>query len=293
MGCAFRRAARVLAEPKGCELTDTVMNDISPRLSELADRLYAAEQSRSPIGQPSAADPELTVDDAYAVQGANVARKLADGARKVGHKIGLTSLAMQEQLGVDQPDFGVITDRMVIANGGTVDLSTMIAPRVEAEFAFRIGSDLPAAPELAELISAIDGVAVALEIIDSRVADWKIGLVDTVADNASSAYIVTGPMRPATSELLASLPEALISMSADGVELCAGPGSAVLGDPLISLHWLAQAIGRYGDAFAAGDVVLAGAVAKAMPLTAGTAWTAHSEGFEPVELFSSDLPENE
>ena len=153
--------------------------------SKLADALATASRTGTPIPQPSASLPGLTVDDAYRVQSINIARRLAAGERAVGHKIGLTSLAMQQQLGVDQPDFGVITDAMVVPNGGIVDPATYIAPKFEAEFAFQIGAELPPQPTLEQLRAAISGVAVAIELIDSRIADWKITLVDTVADNAS------------------------------------------------------------------------------------------------------------
>ncbi|WP_157555695.1 2-keto-4-pentenoate hydratase [Microbacterium hominis] len=205
----------------------------------------------------------------------------------MGHKVGLTSLAMQRQLGVDQPDFGVITDRMVIPNGGSIDVEDLIAPRLEAEFAFRFASDLPATPTLDELTAGLGGVAVAIEIIDSRVADWRITLVDTVADNASSARIVYGDFEPASEATIAALPSTVITLVQDGQDVASGPGSAVLGDPLTSLHWLASAIGEYGDRFRAGDVVLAGAVAAAVPLTPGSTWEATAEGFRPVSLSST------
>lgn len=258
-------------------------------LQRLADALHEAEQSLSPISPPTSLIPGLTVDDAYRVQRSNLQRRLVAGERIVGRKVGLTSLAMQRQLGVDQPDFGTITDRMVIPDGGVVDMATLIAPKVEAEFAFRVGSDVALGAGRDDLVTAIDGVAVALEIIDSRVQDWRITLPDTVADNASSARMVYGGFRAATPGLLAGLPSQKIQLDRDGVSVAVGPGSAVLGDPLVSLGWLLTAIGAYGDDFRAGDVVLAGAVAASVPLTAGSAWTARASGFPPVRLHS--LPE--
>lgn len=256
-------------------------------LQQIADDLRAAEDARTGIPAPRAVRPSLTLDEAYAIQRANIARRVADGETLVGHKIGLTSLAMQKQLGVDQPDFGRITDRMVVADDSEFDVTELVAPRVEAEFAFRLGRDLAPNPTRDELADAIDGVAVALEIIDSRVADWKIGLVDTVADNASSARIVTGEFAPATPERLAALPDVMITAERDGEVVCSGPGSAVLGDPLVSITWLAGAIGAYGERFAAGDVVLAGAVAAAVDLTPGSVWSAYADGFAPVTFTST------
>ncbi|GAA5036094.1 2-keto-4-pentenoate hydratase [Microbacterium fluvii] len=268
----------------------TTRIDADPALVALADALNAAEETGSPVPPPSAGR-ELTLDEAYTVQRVNIARRLDAGERIVGRKIGLTSLAMQRQLGVDQPDFGVVTDAMVIPDGGELDARMLIAPRAEAEFAFRIGRDLPPLPSADELWDAIDGVALSIEIIDSRVADWKISLVDTVADNASSARIVYGEILPATPELLASLPAQVISMTRNGDEVAAGPGSAVLGDPLVALQWLARAIGGFGDAFAAGDIVLAGAVAAAVPLAAGDVFAATAAGFAPVSVsVSAETP---
>lgn len=257
-------------------------------LTALADALWRAYDTREPISQPSTTThPELTVNEAYAVQSQNIAKRVARGETPVGHKIGLTSLAMQQQLGIDSPDFGVITDAMVTPNGGEVDPATMLAPKLEAEFAFRIGTPVSARPTLDELRAAIADVSVAIEVIDSRIADWKIALVDTVADNASSAGIVVGPWRPATAELLAELIDTEIALTRDGATVVAGPGSAVLGDPVVSLHWLATAIGRYGQSFRPGDVVLAGAVAASVPLDAGVSWSATAAGFEPAVVRSA------
>lgn len=233
---------------------------------------------------PSTLRPGLTLLEAYDVQRINLARRVAEGEHPVGHKVGLTSKAMQDQLGVDQPDYGVITDAMVIVDGGVLELQELVAPRVEAEFAFRIGHSLPANPTVEELGHAIDGVSLALEIIDSRVADWKITLADTVADNASSARIVYGAFAPANRGLLRDLPATTITLRRDAEAVSSGPGSAVLGDPLMSLHWLATAIGAHGDHFSAGDIVLAGAVAAAAPLEGSATWEAHATGLAAVTL---------
>lgn len=257
---------------------------LSPELHALALSLREAEDRRAPIARPSAALPAFSVAEAYAVQQLNIAHRLTHGERVAGRKIGLTSLAMQEQLGVDSPDFGVITDAMVIGNDGSFDACELIAPRIEAEFAFRLSVDLAPGPSAAQLIAAIDGVAVALEIIDSRIAGWDIGLVDTIADNASSARIVCGAFAVATPELLGALPDTVISLHRDDEPIASGPGSAVLGDPLVSLQWLADALGELGDGFSAGDIVLAGAVAKAADLTPGSSWRASAPGLNPVTL---------
>jgi 2-keto-4-pentenoate hydratase len=250
----------------------------------VAKELWQAEASTHAIAPPSQTANGLGVDDAYRIQRINLLRRIAAGETRVGHKIGLTSLAIQKQLGVDQPDFGSLTDRMIIPNGGTIEVDVLIAPRVEAEFAFRIGKRLPKSPTRDELRDAIDGVAIALEVIDSRVVDWKITLVDTIADNASSARMVHGAFREATAALLDSLPASVIELKEGGEVRASGPGSAVMGDPIDSLLWLARSIGDFGDGFEAGDVVIAGAVDAAVPLTEGSLFTATCDGFEDVRL---------
>lgn len=284
----FQSAAqRVASDPRAAHdgaVTNTTSADFD-ETPALAEALRRAEEDRNPLAPLSVTRAGLTVESAYRVQRHNIARRLADGERRIGHKVGLTSRAMQEQLGVDQPDFGVLTDRMVIDDGGIFDLRTLIAARIEPEFAFRIGEDLPPAPGLAQLGAAIDGVAVALEIIDSRIADWRIGLVDTVADNASSARVVWGEFTPIDDDVLADLPRREITLRHRGAVVGSGSGSAVLGDPLISLHWLASAIGAFGEGFRAGDRVLAGAVCAAVPLDrAGGQWEAGAPGLAPVRV---------
>ena len=262
---------------------------ISAELTELADALARAEEQRVAIDPVTASLSVLSTDDAYAIQRINIDRRLAAGEVAIGHKIGLTSLAMQQQLGVDQPDFGVVTDRMVIPNGGVIDSGALIAPRIEAEFAFRFSRDVNADDGPQMLESAIDGIAISLEIIDSRIRDWRITLADTVADNASSARIVCAEFQRVDPVRLAHLPDTIITLFQDGAPVAEGPGSAVLGNPLTSLRWLLRSIGQYGQGFHAGDVVLAGAVAAAVPLIPGTIWEAHADGFPPVRLQS--LPE--
>jgi 2-keto-4-pentenoate hydratase len=259
------------------------------RLTFLADQLWFAEQDRTPIDPLGSRGVPLSPDDAYAVQRMNVRRRIDAGERPVGHKVGLTSQAMQDQLGVDSPDFGIITDAMIIASGGELDLGALIAPRIEAEFAFIFNRRLRGTtkPSLEDLRGAIEGVALALEIIDSRIIDWKIGLSDTVADNASSARIVVGPVRPASPDLFGELIDTQLSLAQDDNELAAGPGSAVLGDPLNALLWLSDALFSFGEGFEKGDVVLAGAVHASVPLAPGCTFSARAEGFSPVSVGTS------
>ena len=159
----------------------------------LADQLWQADQTAVPIPPLTDQHPDLSIEDAYAIQSVNIDRRIQNGERICGRKIGLTSQPMQELLGVDEPDYGVLLDGMFVEDGDEIDLGRLVQPRVEAEMAFIMERDLegPGA-NTASALRAIAGVLPAVEIVDSRVADWKIKLVDTVADNASSGLIVMG-----------------------------------------------------------------------------------------------------
>jgi 2-keto-4-pentenoate hydratase len=231
-----------------------------------AQRLWEAMRCRTPIAPPRERVHGLTIDGAYAVQRELIALCCADGARRVGRKVGLTSAAMQEMLGVDQPDYGVLLDSMVVEAQHGIDSSRLIAPRVEAEIAFEIGRDL-AGPEVSvdEVMAATDAVRPALEVIDSRVADWRIAIEDTIADNASSGLAVFGPPRPvADVDLLSE--SATVQVGGESVS---GRGEAVLGHPAAAVAWLVRALAGHGEGLRAGELVLPGAVARALPFTAG------------------------
>jgi len=181
---------------------------------ELARRLYEAEHRCSPIPPLTDAYPDLTVADAYAVQRALIARKLEEGARVVGWKIGLTSRPMQQMFGIDTPDFGHLLDTMALPSGAELPCSQLIAPRVEPEFAFVLARDL-AGPGVREedVLAATEAVALALEVIDSRIEGWRIRLADTIADNASSARFVLGQDRRRPSMRLSMTSRATITAS--------------------------------------------------------------------------------
>ena len=240
----------------------------APTNEQLAQALYDAAASGMPIAPLTEARPGLTIDDAYAIQAANAQRRRTEGGRRCGRKIGLTSKAMQEQLGVDQPDYGVLFDDMAVADGDSMPATGLIAPKVEAELAFVMATDLqgPGVDALA-VRRAVAGVVGAIEIIDSRVADWRIALPDTIADNASSARYVLGTRM---------LDVGAIDLTLTGVVLThngrvtqTGAGAAVLGDPLRCVAWLANALGRHGDGLRAGDVVLSGALHAAVAVAPG------------------------
>jgi 2-keto-4-pentenoate hydratase len=243
---------------------------------DLAARLLEAERTGVPIGPLTEAHPDLSLADAYAIQQRGRALRVEGAARLVGHKVGLTSQAMQDLLGVDQPDFGYLTDAMVRESGAALPSAGLIAPRVEAEIAFRIGADLsgPGVDRDAVLAATTD-VAPCLEVVDSRVADWRIRLADTVADNASSGLAVFGAFRP-----LADLDLAAITMTMDvttpgGVAVSStGRGSAVLGHPADAVAWLVRTLAPFGEGLHAGEVVIPGAMAAAVNVSAGAAVSA-------------------
>lgn len=230
---------------------------------EIARSLRDAELAASPIPP---LDGGLTLTDAYAIQRHGRELRLVVGERLVGRKIGLTSVAMQEMLGVDQPDYGCLFETMVLRDGATVSAERLIAPRVEAEIAFVLDRAL-AGPGVTrdDVLAATSEVLPAIEIIDSRIADWKITIVDTIADNASSAMAVIGEARPLDGLDLAAIE---MTLSAGGATET-GRGDAVLGHPAEPVAWLANTLAEHGERLEAGDLVLPGALGRAVPVAAG------------------------
>ncbi|MDM4720395.1 fumarylacetoacetate hydrolase family protein [Micromonospora sp. WMMA1363] len=232
--------------------------------------------------------PEGDITSAYLVQQMQVREWQRRGHRRVGAKIGLTSRAVQESLGVYQPDFGVLTEEMAVPDGVEVLLGRLLQPRVEAEIAFVLGADL--ADErvtTADLTRSVDHLLPAIEIVDSRVAGWDISIVDTVADNASSGLFVLGtaPRR------LADVDLRLCGMVLEhaGEPVSVGAGAACLGNPLHALAWLAQTLARSGDPLRAGDVVLSGALGPMVPVSPGAAYEARISGLGSVRTrFAKD-----
>ncbi|MBO4206412.1 2-keto-4-pentenoate hydratase [Micromonospora echinofusca] len=231
--------------------------------------------------------PEGDVDAAYRVQRHQVERWLAAGHRRVGAKIGLTSRAVQENLGVHQPDFGVLLDSMAVPDGDEIDVTRLLQPRVEAEIAFVLGADLPEERvTTVDVIRAVDHLLPAIEVVDSRVVDWDISIVDTVADNASSALYVLGT----TPRRLADVDLRLCGMVLEhaGEPVSVGAGAACLGNPLHAVAWLAQTMARAGDPLRAGEVVLSGALGPMVPVTPGAAYEARISGLGSVRTCFSE-----
>ena len=240
---------------------------------QLADELWEADRSTTPIEPLTSRYPELVIEDAYAIQTINIDRRVAAGEIVIGRKVGLTSKPMQQLLGVDEPDFGVLTDVMMIEDGDLIDLDRLVQPRVEAELAFVMETDL-AGPGIttAKALGAIAGALPAVEVVDSRVADWKIKLIDTVADNASSGLLVVGGRIRKVDELDLRLLGVVVSRHGELIET--GAGAAALGNPARCVAWLANKLGSFGASLRAGDVILPGAVHKMVPVQPGDSFRA-------------------
>lgn len=239
----------------------------------IAQSLKTAEKSCVAIDQISRDNTDLNVDDAYKIQLINIDKELAEGKKVTGKKIGLTSLAVQNMLGVNTPDFGHLLDSMEVKNN-TILINTMLQPKVEGEIAFILKEDVNGPNATAEeVINATEYVAAAIEIVDSRIKDWKIGLVDTVADNASSGMYVISDKKidPRTIDLKSLQ----MDLYKDDEKINSGLGSAVLGDPAYSVAWLANALYKYGVVLKKGEVVLSGALSGMLTAEKGKAYTAN------------------
>jgi 2-keto-4-pentenoate hydratase len=248
------------------------------------DRLARALETRVPC---AAVRDLIGTDDleaAYAVQQGLVQKRLATGATVVGRKIGATSVAVQQQLGVDQPDFGYLLDEMDVSTHDPISMARLLQPRVEAEVAFILAEDIAPATEdeiTLELVrAAVDVALPALEIVDSRIADWGIGFTDTVADNASSGLYVVGSEGRRLDDFEPR--DVVMSLSINGEERSSGNGAACLGDPLEALRWLAVQAFRFGDPLRAGHLILSGALGPFVPFAPGDRVEASISGFAPL-----------
>lgn len=243
-----------------------------------ADELYRALRERRTVAPLRDRASRLEIDDAYAISLGILERRLRDGERVVGKKIGVTSKAVQDMLGVHQPDFGFLTDRMWIANGGTVRIADgLIQPRAEAEIALILKSGLKGPGVTpADVLAATESIAACFEIVDSRIESWNIRIVDTVADNASCGVFVLGDARVDPRPLdLAALQ---VKVRKNGQPLSEGVGAAVQGSPLASVAWLANTLGRYGVSLDAGEVILSGSLVPLEPAQPGDRFEMDLEG---------------
>jgi 2-keto-4-pentenoate hydratase len=242
---------------------------MDPRIEQWAERLRQAETHREPISplrDELGADPDGSL--AYAIQQANVAHAVAQGRRVVGRKIGLTSPAVQRQLGVDQPDFGTLFADTEYGDGIEIPAGRLIQPRAEGEVALVLERDLDNAPHgFTEVMRAVAFALPSIEVVDSRIADWQISIVDTVADNAScGVYVVGSRPVPLRKFDILSLP---MRMLVNGEEVSSGVGAACLGNPLHAARWLADELCRRGIPLRAGDVLMTGALGPLRPVRQG------------------------
>jgi 2-oxopent-4-enoate hydratase len=259
------------------------VDDHSAELLTLGRQLYEAERDRRPIDPISEGRPWLGLLEAYAVQQEVVRLRRADGDTIVGWKVGLTSQAMQQQLGVDEPDHGPMLSSYLVQASGSIAADALIAPRIESEIAFRLRSALRGpGVTAADVLAATDGVAPSFEVIDSRVADWRITIVDTIADLASSARVVVGDhFMPASALDLAGLE---VSIKRNGELAASGLGSAVLGDPAKAVAWVANTLGRLGVTMEPGHIVIPGSVHAAVPAAAGDHFKASFGSLGDIEV---------
>ncbi|MEU1963772.1 2-keto-4-pentenoate hydratase [Nocardia sp. NPDC019304] len=251
--------------------------------TELADELERAERDRVAIDPLIARHPDIDVVDAYEIQLINIRRRLDAGARVVGHKVGLSSKAMQQMMGVDEPDYGHLLAEMEVYEDVPVEAGRYLFPRVEVEVGFVLGADLPGA-ECTEddVLAATVAFAPAIELIDSRIKDWNIGLADTISDNASSAGFVLGAQRVAPKDIDIKAIDAVLTRNGDVV--AEGRSDAVLGDPVIAVAWLARKVASFGVRLKAGDIVLPGSCTRAIDARPGDEFHAEFAGLGSVRL---------
>ena len=251
--------------------------------TEVAARLAEAERDRSPIAPLRETYADLDVVDAYEIQLLNIRRRIAEGATIKGHKVGLSSHAMQEMMGVDEPDYGHLLSDMEVFEDRPVSVGRYCMPRVEVEVAFILGETLPGEGcTVEDVLRCTDFIAPAIELIDSRIADWKIGLFDTISDNASSCGVILGKERVKPSDIDVAAIDATLDIN--GQRVAEGTSGAVLGDPTIAVAWLANKVASFGVRLEKGHVVLPGSCTRAYDVKPGDDVVATFKGLGSVSL---------
>jgi 2-keto-4-pentenoate hydratase len=248
-----------------------------------ARALYDARRTRVPIPPFTDADPDLGMADGYAVQKELIDLLLADGDRIIGHKVGLTSKPMQKMVGVDSPDYGPVLASTVYRDGDTIPVSRFIAPKIEAEIVFVLGERLMGpGVTVTQAHAAIAGAVAAMEIVDSRIADWRIKLADTVADLASNGAMATSsrvvPITDFDTRLVG------MTLTRNGELVDTGAGAAALGDPVAVVAWLANVLGADGVALEPGHLIMTGALHAAVPMTPGDVFRAEFDRLGPITV---------
>ena len=250
---------------------------------ELAADLAQAERSREPIAPLTAGHPEIDVVDAYEIQLINIRQRVAEGARVIGHKVGLSSEAMQKMMNVDEPDYGHLLDEMAVFEDTPVNSSKYLYPRVEVEVGFILADDLPGAGCTEDdVLAATAAFAPAIELIDTRIKDWKIKLCDTIADNASSAGWVLGGARVSPKDI--DIKNIDAALTRNGEVVAKGRSDTVLGNPVTAVAWLARKVEGFGVRLKAGDIVLPGSCTRAIDARAGDSFVAEFAGLGSVRL---------
>ena len=242
------------------------MNETDIR--DAGDALYIAWRTCEAIDPLSNRYPDITIEDAYQIQQAFMGHRLANGERIIGKKIGVTSKAVQNMLGVQQPDFGLLTDGMVVGEGESIPLSTLIQPKAEGEIAFVLKDDIKGpGVTAADVLRATAGVIACFEIVDSRIRDWKIKIQDTVADNASCGLFVLASALVDVRDV--DLITCGMVLEKNGEVVVTGAGAATMNSPVNAVVWLVNMLGSLGVGLKAGEVVLSGALGAMVPVAAG------------------------
>lgn len=262
--------------------------DTSAQTHLVARALHEALVSATPIEPVRRVLGEGNVPAAYEVQELLITKFEAAGSKRVGRKVGLTNPAVQRQLGVEQPDFGVLLEEMDVSHVPSIDIDRLIAPKIEAELAFIMGTDVVEV-DRDSVIAAVAEVAVAFEIVDSRVSDWDISIVDTIADNASSALYVLGEARVLVDQVQTQ--QVQMVTTEDGVIISEGTGADCLGDPINALVWVAETAAKLGRPLRAGEVVLSGALGPMRPMLPGRTYEATVTGLGSLVVTVGDRSE--
>jgi 2-keto-4-pentenoate hydratase len=250
---------------------------------ELAADLAEAERSRVSIAPLTDGNPTIDVVDAYEIQLINIRQRVAEGARVVGHKVGLSSKAMQQMMGVDEPDYGHLLDEMQAFEDTPVKAGRYLYPRVEVEVGFVLAEDLPGAGCTEDdVLAATAAFAPSIELVDTRITDWKIKLCDTIADNASSAGFVLGAERVAPKNVDIKSIDAVLTRN--GEVVAKGRSDAVLGNPVTAVAWLARKVEGFGVQLRKGDIVLPGSCTRAIDVRPGDHFVAEFDGLGSVRL---------
>lgn len=238
------------------------------KITQYGDALYQALAERKTIEPLTNREADITIEDAYHIQQRMIARRVEKGERIVGKKIGVTSAAVMNMLGVDQPDFGYMLDGMIYGDGAAIDAGTLIQPKAEGEIAFVLKKDLMGpGVSASDVLAATEGVMACFEIVDSRITDWKIKIQDTVADNASCGVFVLGDRM--VDPYAVDLRTCGMVLEKNGEIVVTGAGAATMGSPVNAVVWLANTLGKLGIPLKAGEVILSGALGAMVPVKAG------------------------